>query len=274
MKTSFVTLALVLLIAAAPGCHDWMHHPDMNPPSPPAGLRTATGDDFIELFWDDNREPDLDGYNVYVSSSYDGRYEYIGTTDEPYYLDDGARNGTLYYYAVSAFDYDGNESDLSDDVAYDIPRPEGYDVLLYNAVISPAQSAYDFSRYAVVSIDDAYADIYFVSGNGSAVMRVDSDTDIQDMGPTSSVLAIGTAPLDGWAPDHEVRLYAGHTYVVWTWDDHYAKFRVSALSPGRLVFDWAYQLAPSTRLLKKNPGAARDANVVNREDRLGREAGK
>jgi len=274
MKTSLYTLLLVLLVAVTPGCDSWLQHPDTNPPSPPTGLRTATGDNFIELFWNDNREPDLDGYNVFVSSSYDGEYEYVATTTEPYFLDDGARNGTLYYYAVSAFDYDGNESDLSDDVAYDIPRPEGYDVMLYNAVTSPSQSGYDFSRYAVVSINDKYADIYYVSGSGNSVMRVDEDTDIQDMGPTSSVLDIGTAPLSGWSADHEVQLHAGHTYVVWTWDDHYAKFRVSALAPGRVVFDWAYQLIPSTRLLKRAPGADRGAGTVDLEHRIGAVAGK
>ena len=270
MKTSLLTLSLIFLVAVTPGCHDWLYHPDMDPPSPPTGLRTATGDNFIELFWDDNREPDLDGYNVYVSSSYDGEYEFIASTSEPYLLDDGVRNGNLYYYAVTAYDYDGNESELSNDVAYDIPRPEGYDVLLYNATASPAQSAYDFSRYSVVSIDDKYADIYYVAGNGSYVMRVDSDTDIQDMGPTSSILSIGTAPLNGWSSNHEVELFAGHTYVVWTWDDHYAKFRVSALSPARVVFDWAYQLIPSNRLLKRAPAADRNEGAGNGENRIGK----
>ena len=89
-------------------------------------------------------------------------------------------------------------------------------------------------------------------------MRVDTDSDIQDMGPTSSILAIGTAPVSGWSTTHEVELYAGHTYVVWTWDDHYAKFRVSSLSPSRVVFDWAYQLIPANRLLKRTPGKDRE----------------
>jgi len=257
MKTSLFTLSIILLVAVTPGCHDWLSHPDMDPPSPPSGLRTATGDNFIELFWDENREADIAGYNVYVSSSYDGRYEYLESTISGYFYDDGARNGNLYYYAVSAYDYDGNESELSNDVAYDIPRPEGYDVLLYNAAATPLQSGYDFSRYAVVSADDKYADMIYVAGNGSFLMRVDTDSDIQDMGATSSILEIGTAPVSGWSATHEVQLRTGHTYVVWTWDDHYAKFRVSALSTGRVVFDWAYQLIPANRFLKRAPATER-----------------
>lgn len=259
MKTPFALAAVLVLGLAVTGCHRLFHEPDDDPPAPPTGLRTATGDNFIELFWSENREPDLAGYNIYVGTSYDGRYELIGSAEYAYFCDEGARNGSVYYYAVTAYDREGNESDLSRDVAYDIPRPEGYDVLLSNAVVSPGQSAYDFSRYAVVSRDDQHADMTFITLSGMPVMQVRSDTDIQDMGATASILDIGQAPTGGWSASHDVLLRAGHTYVVWTWDDHYAKFRVSALSPGRVVFDWAYQLIPSNRLLKRNVGAERGA---------------
>lgn len=257
MKTSLALTTLLLFSLAATGCHHLLHGPDDIAPSPPGGLRTATGDNFIELFWSDNREPDLAGYRVYVSASYDGRYEYIGSSDIAYYCDDGARNGNVYYYAVSAYDFDGNESDLSRDVSYDIPRPEGYNVLLSNALTSPGLSSYDFSRYAVVSVDDQYADMTYVSSSGTPMMQVDTDTDIQDMGTTGSILDIGQAPASGWSATHDVPLRVGHTYVVWTWDDHYAKFRVTTVSSGRVVFDWAYQLVPANRLLKRNPGKER-----------------
>lgn len=247
---------LVYLIAVASialgGCHDMINHPDLTPPDPPRGLSTATGDNFIELFWDSNREPDVAGYNIFVSSSYDGRYELIGSSDTPYFLDDDAVNGTLYYYAVTAFDYDGNESDLSKDVAYDIARPEGYNVQLSDYHIYPGSSGYDFSSYAILAYDDEYADMYLENYNGIMYMNVRTDTDIQDMGPTESILDIGVAPTDGWSQTHDVLLKAGHTYVVWTWDDHFAKFRVHSLSPSRMVFDWAYQTRPSTNLLKRS----------------------
>ena len=257
MKTFFAYLTIILLAIIAPGCHHLLNELDNDPPATPTGLRTATGDNFIELFWHDSRDPDVEGYRVYVSHTYGGRYEYIATVHSAYYMDEGARNGVLYYYAVSAFDRNGNESDLSSDVAYDIPRPEGYDVMLYNADVAKNQAGYDFSKYAVVSIDDQYADMYVVTGTHGPVMRVDTDSDIQDVGPTSSILDISTAPTSGWTTSREVPLVAGHTYVVWTWDDHYAKFRVSSVSSSRVVFDWAYQLVPSNRLLKKAPPADR-----------------
>ncbi len=257
MKTTATTLLLAALFLSGTGCHNGFFGPDLDPPAPPTGLYTATGDNFIELFWDPNREPDVSGYNVYVSSSYNGRYELIGSTGTEYFCDNDARNGAVYYYAVTAYDYDGNESELSSDVAYDIPRPEGYDVVLMNSRYSATEAGYDFSQYRVVSADDQYADMVFDGVTGNLRMLVSDDTDIQDMGYTGSILDIGQAPAGGWSSTHSVPLTVGHTYVVWTWDDHYAKFRVSGLSQNRVVFDWAYQTVPSNRLMKKDVPAVR-----------------
>ena len=252
---AILTLTIVVSMYLT-GCHNLIDHPDFTPPSPPLGLRTATGDNFIELFWNPNPEIDVAGYNVFASSTYNGRYELIGSTRTPYFLDKGARNGNTYYYAVTAYDYEGNESGLSKDIAYDIPRPEGYNVVLDDYRQAPGYAGYDFSKYAVVPYNDQYADIYFENYNGDFYMNVRTDSDIQDMGPTSSLLDVNTAPSKGWSPTHDVRLYAGHTYVVWTWDDHYAKFRVTVVSPSRVVFDWAYQLQKSSPLLKRSGTSA------------------
>ena len=264
MKVLWSLLVVTSLLVM--GCADSINRSDATPPNTPSGLRTETGDNFIELFWNANRESDIAGYNVFVSSSYDGRYELIGSTRSPYFLDNGARNGNVYYYAVTAFDFDGNESALSRDVAYDIPRPEGYDVVLNDYHLSPGYAGYDFSGYSVVRYDHQYADMYFENYQGVLYMNVRSDTDIQDLGPTNSILDIRTAPSSGWSPTHDVRLQAGHTYVVWTWDDHYAKFRVTNLSSNRVVFDWAYQLVESSPLLR--PGAGGNTRQVGHTDNV------
>lgn len=246
-------IALLIGSLALAGCHHNFFGPDLIPPSAPRGLYTSTGDNFIELFWDRSPEPDVAGYNVYVSSTYEGPYQHIGSSGDTYFIDRDATNGNKYYYAVTAYDYDGNESSFSRDIAYDIPRPEGYDVLLGEDHASPNTAGYDFSKYSVVAYDDQYADIYYEFYNGEYYMVVGTDSDIEDMGPTGSILDISMAPSSGWSTTHDAVLRVGHTYVVWTWDDHYAKFRVSALSPTRVVFDWAYQTRPSTALLKKAP---------------------
>lgn len=54
----------------------------------------------------------------------------IGSTSGTYFADVEAVNGNKYYYAVAAYDYNGNESELSYDVIYSTPRPEGYNHLV------------------------------------------------------------------------------------------------------------------------------------------------
>lgn len=254
-------IALMSVLALA-GCRHGIFEPDFIPPSAPRGVYTSTGDNFIEIFWNENPESDLAGYNIYVASTYQGPYELIGSSRHAYYLDEGARNGNKYYYAITAYDYDGNESSLSRDVVYDIPRPEGYDVLLGDYYLAPDFAGYDFSEYSIVPYDDKYADMYYEYYNGEYYMDLRSDSDIKDMGPTNSLLDVTTAPTSGWSTTHDAVLRVGHTYVVWTWDDHYAKFWVTSLSPSRVTFDWAYQLVKSTPLLKRGAGERQPASAT------------
>lgn len=229
---------------------DISNYRDNIPPSPPGNIYSITGDNWVELNWQHNSEQDLDGYNVYRSFSYFGRYELIGFTRRNYFIDYTARNGNTYYYAITAIDYSGNESELSTDVIYDTPRPEGSDQVIFDFRQFPDNSGYDFSSYSVVPYDDENCDMFFDNDNGKYYMVVYNDTDIQDMGLTIDIYDIDKAPVSGWSPTKDVRLYVGHTYVVWTWDNHYAKFRVKYLSNERVVFDWAYQLVEGNRELK------------------------
>jgi fibronectin type 3 domain-containing protein len=49
---------------------------------------------------------------------YNGKYSLRGASDTNYYVDSGAANGVLNYYAVTAYNDSGNESGLSKDIAY------------------------------------------------------------------------------------------------------------------------------------------------------------
>ncbi len=258
-KPPMKSLMLAALPAAALmiGCKEPSNPLDTIPPAPPRSLWTETGDNAVELFWNRNRESDVAGYNVFVSNSYGGPFDLIGSTPSTSFLDLGARNGFTYYYAVTAFDYDGNESSLSVDVAYDVPRPDGYGVVVFNFRQFANTSGYDFSDFTVVPFDDQYADMFLDSDGGVAYMNVRSDTDIQELGPTHSLTDIRVAPSGGWSSTHNVLLRVGHSYAVWTWDDHYAKFRVVALSGNRAVFDWAYQLQPANPSFKPVPAGGR-----------------
>jgi hypothetical protein len=150
-------------------------------------------------------------------------------------------------------------------MVYGVARPEGMNQSIFDFRNFPDNSGYDFSEYLVVpynaNSDNASADFFCENFEGTFYLNVWDDTDIQDMGFTNSFLEITYAPLNGWVeinPDENVKYVeaeVGHTYVIWTWDNHYAKIRVNSISNERIVFDWAYQSLEGEQQLKTARGS-------------------
>ena len=250
-KTLFLAMTILTLFAVS-GCRDEGDHyyGDRTPPTEPRGLFSVTGDGLVDLYWIGNTEEDLAGYRVYWSLEPYGDYEYMATTVNAHYTDFDVTNGTTYYYAVTAYDRDGNESELSFETVSDTPRPEGYDLVLYDYNGSSYMlSGYDFSTYTRQLYDLPSTDIVYGYDGGMHIMYAwnpDPDwpsTDIQDAGYRDMDEA-DDAPPDGWAADHLVVLTEGHTYFVWTRTNNYAKFYVKEIGAGFVVLDWAYQTDP------------------------------
>lgn len=250
MKTILLLLGAGLMLSACD-----VYVVDTTPPAIPAAIRTISLDNAVQIDWAPNTESDLAGYRVWVSDQYNGRYTMIGTTKDAIFVDYDARNGQTYYYGVTAYDLEGNESEMSQDVAYDTPRPEGYGVRLYDYNAVPSTSGYDFSTYSVGLYNDDFTDVFFETYNGVFYLNVWDDTDIQDMGYSASLDEISSAPEAGWSPSKYAEAIVGHTYVIWTWDDHYAKVRVKNIIGNSVVFDWAYQVAPANPELKRAPSS-------------------
>ena len=261
MKKKFNRYALAIFAVSVfllNACHEQNSiFYDDTPPSPPSGLFVLAGDNRVDVTWDHNYESDLAGYNIYYNTTYDGRYTLIGTTEDNYFIDYDAVNGELYYYAVAAFDFNGNESELSYDEVFGIARPEGFNEIIFDVFEFENSSGYGFEEYAVLHYQDEGTDIFFENDNGTFIVNVWPDTEIKDMGPTNDIYDITEAPATGWVPllpgDNfkYVFVQIGHTYVVSTNRNHYAKFRVTGITGQRMTFDWAFQLIPGERLLKK-----------------------
>ncbi|MBI5645886.1 MAG: hypothetical protein HY962_03060 [Ignavibacteriae bacterium] len=240
-----VTLSIVLPILLLSAC-DEGHGPDYDvvPPLPPVGITSTSLDRAVELRWIENQEGDIAGYNVYVSSSYRGRYDLIGNTRTASFVDLDAVNGVTYYYAVAAYDINGNESDLSRDVVYDTPRPEGRNVVMTDRFRDPGRGGYDFSDYRIVHYDTDNTDLYLeIDTKNVPYFVVWDDGEIQDMGYTRNIDEISAAPEAGWNPTKDAAIVRGHTYVVKTFDNHFAKVRVVDVGATAITFDWAYQTA-------------------------------
>lgn len=56
-------------------------------------------------------------YNVYRAEVSGGPYDQIATIADSEYTDDTVKNGTTYYYIVTAVDESDNESDNSAEVS-------------------------------------------------------------------------------------------------------------------------------------------------------------
>jgi hypothetical protein len=235
--------------------------PDTTPPAVPRGVTSITGDREVTILWFESSEWDLAGYGVYRSNSVDGAYTRIAeVTGGGSFVDRNVTNGVTYYYAVDAFDDAGNESDLSPEDVFDTPRPAGYDVLLFARASEPSLAGFDFSRGRRVAAGSADADIeisYDVSNGALFVDAANVDVDIQDFGYTKDLDDLDWAPDNGWSKVGWCELIAGHSYAVWTADDHYAKFRVTSKNGMSVLVDWAYQVAVANPELK--PVVLRDS---------------
>jgi hypothetical protein len=99
---------------------------DIFPPAVPAGVQAvfsgAGQQAFIDLIWDPVTDADLDGYNVY-------RHEEGGAgvklnasaVKTPAFRDERVVAGKRYFYAVSAVDSRGNESEQSEEASESVP---------------------------------------------------------------------------------------------------------------------------------------------------------
>jgi fibronectin type 3 domain-containing protein len=73
----------------------------------------------ITLGWDTNNDPAVAGYILYYRSA-NGQYEEVidvGMQDT-YTLTD-LEDGKPYYFAITAYDMDGNESEISEEIVHD-----------------------------------------------------------------------------------------------------------------------------------------------------------
>ncbi|HXF49748.1 MAG TPA: hypothetical protein VNL73_10050 [Verrucomicrobiae bacterium] len=175
----------------------------------------------------------------------------IANLSETNYTDQNLDYGRTYFYFVTAFDHSGNESPRSE-LAYDTPRPEGSS-LVQDFNLHPSTAGFAFTNSApygsVVAWNSGSADIYFEYSSADAawfinVSPINVNTDLQDMGYTDSFDDVSYSPTSGWSAVGWVEAIVGHTYVVWTADDHYAKIRITSIdNPNSTVyFDWGYQI--------------------------------
>jgi hypothetical protein len=227
-----------------------------NPPFPPDGVFSVTGDHLVTIYWNKNQEPDLAGYRVYRGNvDLSGPYYPLadvskGTTS---YDDSSVQNGDTWFYAVAAFDKAGHESDLSREDVFDTPRPEGFNLVLVELGQDQLHAGYDFSSLSNLpqSATAGTTDIYFDTDQAGVkyIVCANAEVDIQDYG-LIDLIAVDWAPVDnGWAPSKRAEAIVGHSYIVRVLDGqgdfNMAKFIVKNVTNTNVTMDWAYQAVPN-----------------------------
>jgi fibronectin type 3 domain-containing protein len=89
------------------------------PPAAPTGLTATAGNNTVSLDWNNNSEPDINGYNVYRSTTSGSSYVKLNSLllTNSDYNDSNVSNNTTYYYVVTAVDAGSNESGYSSEVS-------------------------------------------------------------------------------------------------------------------------------------------------------------
>ena len=257
MRKTLLVIGLIAgLVFILSSCEKKVYvvEPDTTPPSSPKGVYSITGDESIYIDWEANDESDLKNYRIYRTLDPDNGFSYLVSTTISQHTDLDVNNGTTYYYIITATDYSGNESEVSKAI-YDTPRPEGFNETLYDMAVSPNNSGFFFDGQQVVPWNDLDCDIYLDKVSGIFYLNATEGTDIQDFGYTDDLDDINVAPDTsiGWSQLGYVEVILGHTYIIWTWDNHYAKLRITDIYTNYIRFDWAYQTAVGNPELKVVP---------------------
>ena len=251
----FVITLFGLILGCGSDDDDDIVQMDTEPPAIPRGVRSITGDNEVIVEWFPNGEADLAGYIIWRDDDGDENFELLAeisldsASDEDRYsfVDEQVINGFTYSYAVSAIDYDGNESELSPEAVLDTPRPSGNNVTLNDSNLLPARSGFDFSQPSrgAIAWDLPATDVYFGFDTKVNVPYLYSDnlTEMQDMGYHEYFDEVDVSPVRGFTTEF-VELIAGHVYTLLTPDGNFAKIHVIVVSDIAITFDWAYQTDP------------------------------
>ncbi len=258
MLRSILLFSMMITLIVFAGCEEKCDDDSVwDPrPEPPQGVFSITGDEYVELWWAGPYDRDIDEFIIYANTvGLNADYVEIGrrsADDNPnvdliYYdfTHSNLDNGDTYYYAIASVDNAGQISTLSAEDIFDTPRPEG---VIYIYDINVIQSSAGIHFVAGSTIDaansecDAYIDsfdgIYYLNAGDLNLFR---GTEIQGMGYTTYWDDIGYAPTTGWSDLGYVEVVIGHTYIIKTDDNHYAKMRVLETDGAGVRLQWAYQ---------------------------------
>jgi hypothetical protein len=77
----------------------------------------------VNLEWDQNKEPNIVGYKLYYGNSSKNYSIPLDVGNQTKYIVKNLAEGTTYFFAITAYNNCGNESDFSDEISLKIDTP-------------------------------------------------------------------------------------------------------------------------------------------------------
>lgn len=260
-KVTIIAIVISAMMFIVMGCEEnTVYVSDPQRPATPMGLTSITGDGAIKLLWYPVEMDDIDYYVIYwapgsANPADPDEYDYLTSvsSNRTSWTDYDVINGNTYYYTMTAVNFAGMESYMSN-YAMDTPRPDGYGVHLYDYHMPDTRhlSGYDLYYHERVSYLDVNCDFYLDYDSILEAFFITvrhNDYFIQDYGYAADFDDVGYAPPDGWSAFADVEAIEGHIYMLKLrhFDEwHYAKIWITDLDYGyrTMEFSWAYQTDP------------------------------
>ena len=260
LRAAPLVLGLAALVAAL-GCDDEDDEFFGDPPDAPRNLTSFTGDGEVILVWEPSADA-VESYAVYAFIQSTDDFEIIGITTSAAFVDEDVVNGETFRYRVTAVDFDGDESDFSNE-AFDTPRPAALNVLLESAQVDAAESALDLTTGTVVSAGSPNATFRFDDFGGVPTLVPLNGAEVQNVGFVDRLACRGEpgctelnfAPESGYFPEGQ-QAFVGDAYVFRIpdgGDRFFGAVRVSHLAEGIAVLDWTFQPDEGNRELLVRP---------------------
>jgi len=246
-KFRLIPTLMALALFAITGCDDDTELLDPAPGAPQQ-VFSVTGDGLVTVYWNAPYESDIKEFVVLRSLEELDNYKEIARLKadpnpkldlvQYFYEDATVANSITYFYAVLTVDFANQQSGLSAETVQDTPRPS--DTLTLTTIQVGTPKGFNFDIQA--KTDTNLADVFLTTVSGQLFLTARQDsTDIQDMGFTDDFDDITISPDQGWSAFSGVEVIEGHTYVIWTDDNHFAKMRARIVGSQSIFFDWAYQ---------------------------------
>ncbi|MFC1530275.1 hypothetical protein ACFL6R_06130 [Gemmatimonadota bacterium] len=220
MKQRAATLLLVMALSAG-ACGKNGSGADTTPPAVPRGvLATATGT-LVKVFWLGNNDPDFSHYLLYAGTRSDSLVDLGEELVQTSRFFDGLTPGTTHYYAVSAVDETGNESDLSSTVSA-VPTSPAHSTSRGWAAFTAGEYTDAFQHFQIaLNLDGNYAEAFHGRGWTHLIRDDLSNARVQlltaiSKGLTTVDVYAGLAILYRELPDLQTAI--GHALTVVTGD--------------------------------------------------------